>query len=149
MTPKRVGHYEGIVSLGPKRQFTYYLVRYVPDIASGQYLNVGAIIWEAPRPGTLPGGPLFRHLVDWLPGCSHLLLTFDRHLDVDLIEAQLNFLQRRIDELRGPRPAELPGTRLAEVTSYNNSITLSKPGTIVGDDPAEVVRRLVRTYGNI
>jgi hypothetical protein len=113
-------------------QFLYYLVRYVPNVATGQFANIGVLLhW--PRAGFLD------------------CLFADDFRDVQRLhpQADLEFLrelQPHFEQEIAEHERDVAGYVRAIHDSYSNVIQLSDPEPCAGDDPEATLSQLFGRY---
>jgi hypothetical protein len=119
--------------------FEYALVRVVPRVERGEFINVGVLIW-CQRAGYLAA----RHHLD-----PDRLAVLDRYLDLDVVSAHLKAIERVC--AGGPAaggPGGLgPGERFRWLTAPRSTIVQTSPvHSGFTADPAGELDRLLATF---
>ena len=129
-----------------KREFKYFVLRYVPDAARGEFMNVGVILHESfPESGrrlTFEHRALKVSVLDDLT----VLKGLDPHVDVDFVRDQLIYLQGRIDKAAAAPTSKESAELFAEISSYSNSVVLSPPRAISAYDADDAIRELSQMF---
>jgi hypothetical protein len=117
----------------------FFLVRYVPDIVKGEFVNIGVLLREAADP---PGGnaPVrIRFTRDW-----SRVRCMDASADVSLLEDLEQELTRRLTT--GPTERE-PASVLAVLEgSLSNSIQMTEPRAALAENLTTELEQLMRLY---
>ncbi len=119
----------------------FFLVRYVPNVAREEFVNIGVILRQLlPNKGTLA---VVRFTHDWTR-----VLGLDPASDIGLLEAlEVDFQNR----LRGigeiSAATEATTTFLAELRdSLSNSIQITEPRVSLAETTAKEMEQLMRLY---
>jgi hypothetical protein len=113
-------------------QLQYFVLRYVPNVVSGNSINIGVVMVAL-------GGADFgqvRFLNDWTP-----VLRFDPNADMDFLNA---FARDIGEQLGDPEKREHILQHMNE--SFSNSIQLSTPQICVSEDPSAELEQLSAQY---
>jgi len=111
---------------------SYYLLRYVPNVATGQFVNVGVFLY-------------------W-PQVQFLDCLFtDDFSNVQRLhpEADLEFLrelQSHFEQEIGEHEKDLAGYIRKTQESYSGLVQISEPHRCIIDDPQSALSRLLKTY---
>jgi hypothetical protein len=118
--------------MADKRQLEFFLLRYMPDAAKGEFVNVGLVMTEVGGDG---GGFAEVHFTaDWRRARG-----LDPHVDVEMLEALGRDVERRLKDVN--QRALL----LHEMMdSYSNSLQLSPVQRCIAENPAEELRTLAQ-----
>lgn len=117
----------------------FFLVRYVPDIVKGEFVNIGVLLREA-RTEAGAGPPMrVRFTRDW-----SRVRCMDAQADVALLED----LEQEITERLAAGPTERePASLLAVLeTSLSNSIQMTAPRAALAENLATELEQLMRLY---
>jgi hypothetical protein len=117
---------------GSVKRCLYYLVRYVPNVATGQFVNVGLFLY-APQAQFLDC--LF---TDDFTGVERL----HPHADLEFLRQ----LQAHFEQEIGENEADLEGYLRALHESYSTLIQISEPQRCVADDPEATLSRLLAMH---
>jgi Protein of unknown function (DUF3037) len=117
--------------MAEKRQFEFFLLRYVPNAVQDEFVSVGVVMLE-------PGGDFadVRFTRDW-----RRLRCLDSQADIEMLQALENDMKR---ELRESPTRDALLRRLND--SCSNLIQLSATRACVTEDPAEEIETLARLY---
>lgn len=115
-----------------KKQFEFFLLRYVPDAVREDSVTIGIVMYE---PGNHDGFSDVRLAQDW-----RRLRCLDPEADVEGLEALGNELRR---ELRKPG-REMFLKRVAE--SFSNLVQVSQAKALLAEDAAKELNALDRIY---
>lgn len=115
----------------------FFLIRYVPDVVKGEFVNIGVLLREAA--GTGVRAPEIRFTRDW----SRLRCL---HADADL--ALLEGLEQEIAErLREGTSEREPKTVLELLEdSLSNSLQMTGPRATLAENAATEIEQLMRMY---
>ena len=119
--------------MAERRQLEFFVLRYVPNVAREEFVNIGLVMMESGGDG---GGFADVHFTaDW----RHAR-CLDPNVDVDMLEALGREMARRLKDV--PQRALL----LHEIMdSYSNTLQLSPITRCVAENPAEEFKELSRT----
>lgn len=117
--------------MGEKRQFEFFLLRYVPNAVQDEFVNVGVVMVE-------PGAEFaeVRFTRDW-----RRVRCLDPQVDVEMLEALENDMKR---ELRGVQTREVLLRRLHD--SSSNLLQLSATKGCLAEDPVQEIEMLAKLY---
>jgi hypothetical protein len=118
-------------SMAEKRQFEFFLLRYVPNAVRNEPVNVGVVMVES--------GADFadvRFTRDW-----RRVRCLDPQVDVEILEALEREMRR---ELQGNQTREALLRRLND--SFSNLIQLSATQACLTEDPGKEIEVLVKLY---
>ena len=114
----------------------YHIVRYVPNVETGQSLDVGVVLVELATPPNqrFVGG---RFTTDW-----QRLKQFDADVDVEMLKAMGTEIVRLLAQ---------PFSSLESMVAYleqslSNAIQLSEPRFCTVESPAEALDRLFQLF---
>jgi hypothetical protein len=116
------------------RKLEYFVLRYVADAATDEFVNFGLIVVE-PRTGE-EGFSEARFRKNW-----ERVESYDPDVDIEMLEA----LGREIDEQLKSLPGQAGLVRLVE-TSYSGVIQLSETRGCMTNDPAKEIEKLASIY---
>ncbi|MGD0570401.1 MAG: DUF3037 domain-containing protein [Candidatus Sulfotelmatobacter sp.] len=118
--------------MADKRQLEFFLLRYVPNVAREEFVNIGLVMTESGGDG---GGFAGVHFTaDW--GRARCL---DPNIDVEMLEALGREMERQLKDIR--QRALL----LHEMMdAYSNTLQLSPIRQCVAENPAEELKDLAR-----
>ena len=117
----------------------FFLVRYVPDIVKGEFVNIGVLLREASdTPDTRPSVKV-RFTRDW-----SRVRCMDASADVSLLEDLEQEIARRL--AAGPSARE-PALLLAVLeASLSNSIQMTEPRAALAENLNTELEQLMRLY---
>lgn len=119
-----------------RRQFEFFLLRYVPDAVKDEFVNVGLVMVEA---RTAPGGEQFadvRFTRDW-----RRVRCLDPQADVEMLAA----LERDVrGQLATTHDREVLLRRLED--SFSNVIQLSPAKGCLAEDPVREIEAMASMY---
>jgi hypothetical protein len=116
------------------RQIEFSIVRYVPNVVSGDRINIGIVVIERDEEQILFADARFVCNED-------RILAFDADADVEMIQGICRDIRRGLHDVEG---RELFLQSMAE--TFSNSIQLSDLRTQTTADPAAEVDILARLY---
>jgi|SRR5579863_2094538 DUF3037 family protein len=119
--------------MGERRQFEFFLLRYVPSAVRERFVDFGLILQEKGDPG---GFADVRFVRDW-----RLVRDLDPQADVDVLEA----LQREIAE-RFSNPQERENLLKILGDSFSSVVQISGTKACLTDDPAREIELLAAMY---
>jgi hypothetical protein len=115
-----------------ERACQFYLLRYVPNIVRGEFVNLGVLLYDpadqrlyAPR--LLDNFRRIRRLHPWA--------------DLEVLAA----LERQIEEAAPAQPEELPAY-LERLQQFSNLLEFTEPKAVLTTDPVAELDRLYDTY---
>jgi hypothetical protein len=117
----------------------FFLVRYVPDVVKGEFVNIGVLLREAAE-GTGANSPMrIRFTRDW-----SRVRCMDASADVALLEDLEQEIGRRL--ANGPTERE-PASLLAVLeASLSNSIQMTEPRAALAENLTTELEQLMRLY---
>jgi hypothetical protein len=117
--------------MAERRQFEFFLLRYVPDAVKDEFVNVGVVMME-------PGGKFaeVRFTRDW-----RRVRCLDPQVDIEMLQAVENDMRR---ELHGNQTRDALLRRLNDASS--NLIQLSATKGCLTEDPAKEIETLAKLY---
>jgi hypothetical protein len=122
--------YWRIFAMSDLRKLEYYILRYVPDAARGEFVNIGLLMTEI---GGDSGGFVGMHFTrDWRRARCH-----DAEIDIEMLEALGKDLQNRFVVL-GQQPLMLEKM----IDSYSNIVQLSEVQSCIAADPETALKDL-------
>jgi hypothetical protein len=121
--------------MGERRQFEFFLLRYVPYTVRERFVDFGVILQEKGDP---EGFAEVRFARDW-----QSVREMDPQADVEVLEA----LQREIAE-RFSRPQERENLLKMLEDSFSNVVQCSPKKACLTDDPAREIELLAAMYLN-
>ena len=110
----------------------YYLVRYVPNVATGQFVNVGLFLYV----------PHAQFLDCLFTDDFAAVERLHPHADLEFLRQ----LQTHFEQEIGEHEADLERYLSALHESYSNLIQISEPQPCVADDPEATLSHLLATY---
>lgn len=118
--------------MADRRQLEFFLLRYVPNVAREEFVNIGLVMTESGGDG---GGFAGVHFTaDWRR--AHCL---DPNVDVEVLEALGREMERRLKDV------QQRGLLLHEMMdSYSNTLQLSPIQRCIAENPAEELKDLAR-----
>lgn len=117
-----------------RKQFEYFLLRYVPDAVKEEFVNIGVVILEPGANGA--GFADVRFTRDW-----RRVRCLDPQADVEMLEG----LEREIREQLGEAKDRASLLKRLE-DSFSNVIQLSEAKGLLADDPAAEVGTMASLY---
>jgi hypothetical protein len=119
--------------MGDRRQLEFFLLRYVPNVAREEFVNIGLVMTEGGGDG---GGFAGVHFTaDW-----RRARCLDPNIDVEMLEALGREMERRLKDV------QQRALLLHEMMdSYSNTLQLSPIQECVAENPAEELKDLART----
>lgn len=116
------------------RELEFYLFRYVPNAVSGEFINIGLMMWE---PGeNLEAFADIRFRQDW-----NRVLQFDPEADIAFLAAASSEICLLVNN-----SADRAGAIRKFEHALSNTIQLSEPSPIRCANPAREMERLMRMY---
>jgi len=132
--------------MSSQREFQYYIVKYVPNAASGNEVKIGVILLEdqtlsAERSGReLPFAGV-RFLEDWTD------LNHDvSDVDLEVISAIVREIKATLEQSSIERKFPPLGELLQELRSAANGVVLGPPKGLVTSDPELALDDLATRY---
>lgn len=118
--------------MSDRRNFEYFLLRYVPNVVREEFVNIGLVMTESGGDG---GGFAGVHFTaDWRRARG-----LDPNIDIEVLEALGREVEQRL------RIVDQRALLLHQMMdSYSNAIQLSAIRRCTGDDPEAELRRLAR-----
>ncbi len=118
--------------MADERACEFYLLRYVPNIVRGEFVNLGVLLYDAQEKRLLPPRLLenfrrVRRLHPWA--------------DLDVLAA----LERQIEAEAPQQNGALPAY-LERLQQYSNVLEFSEPKAVLTADPEAELERLFDTY---
>lgn len=123
-----------------KQAFHYNLIRFQPDVETGEFANIGVVIY-APNTPTLA----FRLLAPW----QHQRIThFFSPLDTNVFQGALSVVQTELQRVQKLLPSVANPTALYEelIRPREDIIRYAHTGVILGDDPQASADALFSRY---
>ena len=127
------------------RQCEFYLIRYVPDVVKGEFVNVGVVLLETGEGGSAFTEVRFTH--DW-----RRVRCLDPDADVGLLEGLeqdlRNKLQSRIPEIinyKGPMSRREWLLNLVE-TSWSSTLQMTSAAAVLTESPEAEIGILAKAY---
>ncbi len=118
--------------MADKRQLEFFLLRYVPNVAREEFVNIGVVMTESGGDG---GGFAGVHFTaDW-----RRARCLDPNIDVEMLEALGREMKRRLEDVQ-QRALLLHET----MDSYSNILQLSPIRQCVAENPAEELKDLAQ-----
>jgi hypothetical protein len=127
----------GILSLigyhgtgAPMRELQFFTIRYVPNIVTGEFVNVGVVLFD-------PSGGFcgVRFVSDWKK-----VQGLDPDVDIQMLEALIRDIEAHFRRGKGE---EILKTM---EDSFSNAVQLS-PGTVcLADEPGEEIEKLASQH---
>jgi SOS regulatory protein LexA len=118
----------------PAGEFDCSLFRYVPNILSGEFLNIGLVMWGLADDAHAFSGLRFRQ--DW-----SRILQFDPDADVEVLAAMCTEISVLIEET-----SDRGLVRRKLENSLSNIVQLSDRWTVRAEDPAREMEKLANLY---
>jgi hypothetical protein len=118
--------------MADRRQLEFFLLRYVPDVAREEFVNIGLVMTEIGGDG---GGFAGVHFTaDW-----RRARCLDPNVDVEMLEALGRDMERRLTDV------QQRALLLHEMMdSYSNTLQLSPIQRCVAENPAEELKELAK-----
>ena len=118
--------------MADERACEFYLLRYVPNIVRGEFVNLGVLVYDSQAGRLLPPKLLedFRRVRKLHPWA-----------DLDVLAA----LERQI-EAEAPQQNGALRTYLERLQQYSNVLEFSEPKAVLTADPEAELERLFETY---
>ena len=123
----------------------FFLIRYVPDVVKGEFVNIGVLLREAAGPGGgLPSGmgarvPSIRFTRDWAR-----VRCMDADADVGLLEGLEQEIAGRLRV--GVSDRDPKGVLEVLEDSLSNSIQITAPRATLAENLATEMEQLMRMY---
>jgi hypothetical protein len=126
----------------------FFLIRYVPDVVKGEFVNIGVVLRQAAQPANQSGGPaggrdgnrsLVRFTRDWAR-----VRCLDAEADIALLEGVEQEIAQRLAQgvsLRDPRAVV---ESLED--SLSNSMQISEPRGTLAENLVTEMELLLRMY---
>ena len=124
--------------MAEKKQLEFFLLRYVPNVLSDEFVNIGVVLVE-PETNEAPGGDRFadaRFTRDW-----QRVWRVDPQADVEMLVALGREVRGR---LAAPQDREVLLRTMKE--SFSNTIQLSPVRRCQAEDPAREIETLASMY---
>ena len=127
-----------------ERNCEYFIIKYVPNVASGNDMNIGVLLREASvqsdqTTGVSPPFVGVRFLEDWA-----VLNCFGSVVDLEVVLAIVADIASKVDTATAGRSRL--SNLLRELGSASNGVVLGPPRGLVTTDPAETLRELAARY---
>ena len=124
----------------PRVPCEFFLIRYVPDIVKGEFVNIGVMLREVMESTPDTATPMrVRFTRDW-----SRVRCIDASADVSLLEDLEQEIARRLTA--GPTERE-PASLLAVLeTSLSNSIQMTEPRAALAENLTTELEQLMRLY---
>ena len=118
----------------------FFLIRYVPDVVKGEFVNIGVLLRQAAADGVRPGlETQVRFTRDW-----SRVRCIDAEADVALLEAMEQEIAER---LRMPATARDPKTVLAVLEdTLSNSLQMTEAKPTLAENMTTEMELLLRLY---
>jgi len=117
-----------------RRQFEFFVLRYVPDAVKEEFVNIGVVMFE---PGANGSGFADAHFTkDW-----RRVRCVDPQADIEVLEALERDIRRQIS---GVHDREVLIKRLED--SFSNSIQLTTRKACQAENPASELEYLAKLY---
>ena len=123
----------------------FFLIRYVPDVVKGEFVNIGVLLREAAGPSSgLPSGmgarvPAIRFTRDWAR-----VRCMDADADVGLLEGLEQEIAGRLRV--GVSDRDPKGVIEVLEDSLSNSIQITAPRATLAENLATEMEQLMRMY---
>ncbi len=118
--------------MADRRQLEFFLLRYVPNVAREEFVNIGLVMRESGGDG---GGFAEMHFTaDW-----RRARCLDPNIDVEMLEALGREMERRLKDVQ--QRALLLNEMM---DSYSNTLQLSPMRPCVAENPAEELKDLAQ-----
>ncbi len=123
----------------PRVPCEFFLVRYVPDIVKGEFVNIGVLLREAHETPHASPSIQVRFTRDWTR-----VRCMDASADVSLLEDLEQEISRRLTA--GPTERE-PASLLAVLeASLSNSVQMTEPRAALAENLTTELEQLMRLY---
>src|SRR6202521_1266948 len=118
--------------MADRRQLEFFLLRYVPNVAREEFVNIGLVMTEIGGDG---GGFAGVHFTaNW-----QRARCLDPNIDVEMLEALGRDMERRLEDV------QQRALLLHEMMdSYSNTLQLSPIQRCVAENPAEELKELAK-----
>jgi len=116
----------------PRHQVDIFVLRYVPNILEEKFVEIGVLLC----PVDDAGYAACRFLDDW-----RRLRSVDAQADVAMVQSLVREIERAWEQ-----PFERAALVRRMLTSYSGGVQLFLAETVVTDDPAKELERLVRRF---
>lgn len=120
--------------MAEKRKLEFFLLRYVPDAVKGEFVNVGLVMIEAEKAGSIFADVRFTR--DW-----RRVQCLDPGADVDVLRAMEADIRRRVVDVRDCEEV----MRILN-DSFSNAIQLSGTQGCLTEDPTKEIEEMARMY---
>jgi hypothetical protein len=114
----------------------FFLIRYVPDVVKGEFVNIGVLLREAGMSGA---PPLLRFTRDW-----SRVRCIDADADLGLLESLEGDLAARLGNAAADSAAK-PILSILE-DSFSNSIQITEPRACLAENVAAELELLMKMY---
>ncbi len=118
----------------------FFLIRYVPDVVKGEFVNIGVLLREAAGDGVrVQTSAKVRFTRDW-----SRVRCMDAETDVALLEALEQEIAQRLSEVTSARD---PKTVLEVLEdSLSNSLQMTEARAVLAEDMTTGMEQLLRMY---
>lgn len=125
-----------------KQAFQYNLIRFQPDAETGEFANIGVIIF-APASNTLA----FRLLT---PAQHQRVTAFFQPMDNEVLQATLALMETELQRVQKLLPTVANPTGLYEelIRPREDIIRYAPTGVVTGDNPQQSADQLFNRYVN-
>ncbi len=117
----------------------FFLVRYVPDVVKGEFVNIGVLLREAAPGAVASRSSRVRFTRDW-----SRVWCMDAHADIGLLESLEQEIGNRLQA--GLDPPEPRGVLEVLEDSLSNSIQISAPQGALAENLTTHLEQLMRMY---
>ncbi len=120
----------------------FFLLRYVPDVVKGEFVNIGVVLREADEPSGRSGTALrtaVRFTRDW-----GRVRCMDAGADIGLLELLEQEIAQRLEAGVSPRDPKAVLATLED--SLSNSIQITEPRASLGENLVTEMEQLMRMY---
>ena len=116
------------------QQLEFLVVRYVPNLLRGEFINIGIILHQV---GAASGDAVVRFTRDW-----HRVLCLDPEADIEMLEALEVDIREQFTE-----GAEQASSLIeAFQQQLSNSVQISQPSAMLAESLERGVERLMAMY---
>ena len=124
--------------MNERRQCEFFLLRYVPDAVKDEFVNLGVVLYEPGKAGSVQAGFAdVRFTRDW-----RRVRCLDPDVDVEMLEALEREIRERLAE--GGNSREWLLSRMED--SFSNAIRLTPAKAVLAESPQAEMENLAQLY---
>src|ERR1700738_874788 len=138
-----LGAVRGEASVRERLQCEFFLIRYVPDVVKGEFVNIGVLLREAggDAPGVdTPGGAVVRFTRDW-----SRVKCMDADADIGLLEGLEAEIAARLQTGVQDSPGIKPVMEILQDT-LSNSVQMTEVKACLAESLPAELEQLMKMY---